>query len=181
VGFEILTSEKDEYDDLTLEEYRSLSEAQNRGELAIFIVDEVEPVSEEALLEEANEFLAEIEHDLPFRKACAATSGTKEGKKSLENEAEECSKKKEDKLVLNRKRNQGKQTEKETANIVSEDVPAVISSQDVMNSKSAFDVNFRGWKKAFVLKGCASRKELFSLALINLGLTILFVYAALYV
>ncbi len=181
VGFEILTSEEDEYDDLTLEEYRSLSDAQNRGELAIFIVDEVEPVSEEALLEEANEFLDEIEQELPLRRAGTASSGTKEVQESVKYAAEEYAKKKENELVLNRKRNQGKQIEKEAANTVSDDVPAVISSQDVMNGKSACDAKFRGQKKAFALRGCTSRKELFSFALINLGSIILFVYAAFYV
>ena len=61
VGFEFLTSEDDDHDDLDLEEYKALSDAQQRGELAVFIIDEVEPVSTEALIEEANEFLDEVE------------------------------------------------------------------------------------------------------------------------
>jgi hypothetical protein len=41
VGFEFLTSEDDDHDDLTLEEYKTLTAAQRRGELALFIIDEV--------------------------------------------------------------------------------------------------------------------------------------------
>ena len=61
VGFEFLTSEDDDHDDLTLEEYKTLTAAQRRGELALFIIDEVEPVSAEALAAEAHEFLDEVE------------------------------------------------------------------------------------------------------------------------
>jgi len=61
VGFEFLTSEDDDHDDLSLEEYKALGDAQQRGELAIFIIDEVEPVSAQALLTEAAEFLDEVE------------------------------------------------------------------------------------------------------------------------
>jgi hypothetical protein len=61
VGFEFLTSEDDDHDDLSLEEYKALGDAQQRGELAIFIIDEVEPVSAQALLAEAAEFLDEVE------------------------------------------------------------------------------------------------------------------------
>jgi len=61
VGFEFLTSEDDDHDDLTLEEYNSLTDAQRRGELAVFIIDEVEPVSAADLLAEANDFLDEVE------------------------------------------------------------------------------------------------------------------------
>ena len=68
VGFEFLTSEDDDHDDLDLEEYKALSDAQQRGELAVFIIDEVEPVSTEALIEEANEFLDEVELNPHFEK-----------------------------------------------------------------------------------------------------------------
>lgn len=57
VGFEFLTSEDDDHDDLTLQEYKTLTAAQRRGELALFIIDEVEPLSAEALSAEAHEFL----------------------------------------------------------------------------------------------------------------------------
>ncbi len=60
VGFEFLTSEDDDHDDLSLEEYKTLTAAQRRGELAMFIIDEVEPVSAEALAAEAHEFLDEV-------------------------------------------------------------------------------------------------------------------------
>lgn len=60
VGFEFLTSEDDDHDDLTLEEYKTLTAVQRRGELALFIIDEVEPVSAEALAAEAHEFLDEV-------------------------------------------------------------------------------------------------------------------------
>ena len=81
VGFEFLTSEDDDHDDLDLEEYKALSDAQQRGELAIFIIDEVEPVSTAALIEEANEFLDEVELNRPLRKARPATSKKKKVKK----------------------------------------------------------------------------------------------------
>jgi len=60
VGFEFLTSEDDDHDDLTLEEYKTLCDAQRRGELALFIIDEVEPLSEKELAAEAHEFLDEV-------------------------------------------------------------------------------------------------------------------------
>lgn len=60
VGFEFLTSEDDDHDDLSLEEYQTLSAAQQRGELSLFILDEVEPLSEADLAEMANEFLDEV-------------------------------------------------------------------------------------------------------------------------
>ena len=60
VGFEFLTSEDEDHDDLTLDEYKELSAAQRRGELAVFIIDEVEPLSAEDLSAEAHEFLDEV-------------------------------------------------------------------------------------------------------------------------
>ena len=60
VGFEFLTSEDEDHDDLTLDEYKELSAAQRRGELAVFIIDEVEPLSAEDLAAEAHEFLDEV-------------------------------------------------------------------------------------------------------------------------
>jgi hypothetical protein len=61
VGFEFLTSEDDDHDDLTLAEYQTLMAAQLRGELALFIIDEVEPLSTSELFEAAEEFLDEVE------------------------------------------------------------------------------------------------------------------------
>ena len=59
VGFEFLTSEDDDHDDLTLAEYQTLMAAQKRGELSLFIIDEVEPLSAAELLRSAEEFLDE--------------------------------------------------------------------------------------------------------------------------
>ncbi len=60
VGFEFLTSEDEDHDDLSLAEYKTLSDAQQRGELALFIIDEVEPLSAADLTAQANEFLDEV-------------------------------------------------------------------------------------------------------------------------
>jgi hypothetical protein len=61
VGFEFLSSEDDDHDDLTLAEYQTLMAAAQRGELALFVIDEVEPVSTSELVEAAEEFLDEVE------------------------------------------------------------------------------------------------------------------------
>jgi hypothetical protein len=60
VGFEFLSSEDDDHDDLTLSEYQTLATAQQRGELALFVIDEVEPLSAADLALQANEFLDEV-------------------------------------------------------------------------------------------------------------------------
>jgi hypothetical protein len=60
VGFEFLTSEDDDHDDLSLVEYQALWTAQQLGELALFIIDEVEPLSAADLAATANEFLDEV-------------------------------------------------------------------------------------------------------------------------
>jgi hypothetical protein len=83
VGFEFLTSEDEDHDDLTLEEYKTLCDAQRRGELALFIIDEVEPLSEKDLAAEAHEFLDEM--------AAAATArlkrGSRKAKKAVKKKA----------------------------------------------------------------------------------------------
>ena len=61
VGFEFLSSEDDDHDDLDLEEYKTLMMAQQRGELSLFVIDEVEPVSEADLIATVNDFLDEVE------------------------------------------------------------------------------------------------------------------------
>jgi hypothetical protein len=72
VGFEFLTSEDDDHDDLTLAEYQTLMAAQQRGELSLFILDEVEPLSLGDLTDMANDFLDEVEAAAkPARKAAA--------------------------------------------------------------------------------------------------------------
>ncbi|MCE2725998.1 MAG: hypothetical protein LW698_04370 [Planctomycetaceae bacterium] len=60
VGFEFLSSEDEDHDDLTLAEYQTLMAAQKRGELSLFIIDEVEPLSAADLLRAATDFLDEV-------------------------------------------------------------------------------------------------------------------------
>jgi hypothetical protein len=60
IGFEFLTSEDDDHDDLSLEEYKTLMAAQQRGELSLFIMDEVEPLSAAELTASVHEFLDEV-------------------------------------------------------------------------------------------------------------------------
>ena len=60
IGFEFLTSEDDDHDDLSLEEYKTLMAAQLRGELSLLIMDEVEPLSEADLTATVHEFLDEV-------------------------------------------------------------------------------------------------------------------------
>jgi hypothetical protein len=71
VGFEFLTSEDEDHDDLSLEEYKTLNDHQQRGELSLFIIDEVEPISASALLAEANEFLDEVNDAAQARRLAA--------------------------------------------------------------------------------------------------------------
>lgn len=60
VGFEFLSSEDDDHDDLSLDEYQTLMAAQQRGELALFVIDEVETMSTAELELAATEFLDEV-------------------------------------------------------------------------------------------------------------------------
>jgi len=68
VGFEFLSSEDDDHDDLDLSEYQTLAAAQQRGELALFIIDEVEPLSLADLALQANDFLDEVDEALRTRR-----------------------------------------------------------------------------------------------------------------
>ena len=79
VGFELLTSEDDDHDDLSLAEYQRVMAAQQRGELALFILDEVEALSAADLTETANSFLDEVEAAAatPRQKAKPAATSTK--------------------------------------------------------------------------------------------------------
>ena len=72
VGFEFLSSEDDDHDDLSLSEYQALGVAQQRGELALFIIDEVEPLSAADLALQANEFLDEVDDALQARRMAGA-------------------------------------------------------------------------------------------------------------
>jgi len=72
VGFEFLSSEDDDHDDLSLSEYQTLGAAQQRGELALFIIDEVEPLSAADLALQANEFLDEVDDALKARRMTGA-------------------------------------------------------------------------------------------------------------
>ncbi|MBT6643538.1 MAG: hypothetical protein HN985_09890 [Planctomycetaceae bacterium] len=106
VGFEYLTSEDDDHDDLDVEEFQALSDAQLRGELAVFIIDEVEPVSTAALLEEASEFLDEVQSLRPLRKARPENSKKKKivkKKKLLKNKSSKKTIKKPVKKVTKKK------------------------------------------------------------------------------
>ena len=69
VGFEFLSSEDDDHDDLTLREYQALMTAQQRGELSLFILDEVEPLSAADLTAMADDFLDEVAEAAAARKA----------------------------------------------------------------------------------------------------------------
>lgn len=87
VGFEFLTSEDDDHDDLTLEEYKTLTAAQRRGELALFIIDEVEPLSAEALSAEAHEFLDEVADAAHARLKASGKRGKKVAPKKAKKKA----------------------------------------------------------------------------------------------
>jgi hypothetical protein len=81
VGFEFHSSEDDDHDDLTLTEYNALTTAQRRGDLSLFVIDEVEPVSKAALAAEANEFLDEVAAATQARLAGPRRTGLKKAAK----------------------------------------------------------------------------------------------------
>ena len=90
VGFEFLSSEDDDHDDLSLKEYQTLMDAQQRGELSLFIIDEVEPLSSVDLLAEADDFLDEVAEAVaaragrrPAKPRSAAKAATKKVAKTL--------------------------------------------------------------------------------------------------
>ena len=84
VGFEFLTSEDEDHDDLSLREYQTLMAAQQRGELSLFVLDEVEPLSAVDLTAMANDFLDEVQEAAAARKAGRRPVATKPaGKKSV--------------------------------------------------------------------------------------------------
>jgi hypothetical protein len=75
VGFEYLTSEDEDHDDLSVVEYLALMEEQRRGGLSLFVLDEVEPVSAADLEEQANEFLDEVEAARAARRGAGGRKG----------------------------------------------------------------------------------------------------------
>ncbi|MDA0254858.1 MAG: hypothetical protein O3C39_10145 [Planctomycetota bacterium] len=77
IGFEFLSSEDDDHDDLSLEEYKTLMAAQQRGELALFVIDEVEPLSAADLEYTVNEFLDEVEAGRRAKRGGKKARGTK--------------------------------------------------------------------------------------------------------
>jgi hypothetical protein len=81
VGFEFLTSEDEDHDDLSLVEYKALMEEQRRGGLSLFVIDEVEPISAADLEEQANEFLDEVEAARAARRSAGGRKAT--AKKSV--------------------------------------------------------------------------------------------------
>lgn len=60
VGFEFLSSQHDDHDDLSLAEYQTLMDAQQRGRLHLLILDEVETLTVAELTAAANDFLDEL-------------------------------------------------------------------------------------------------------------------------
>lgn len=82
VGFEFLSSEKHDHDDLSLEEFELLKDAEQRGEIFIFVVDEVEPLSAAALRDSAESFLDDVAAARKPRRASARPTAktTKRGR-----------------------------------------------------------------------------------------------------
>jgi hypothetical protein len=68
VGFEFLSSEQEDHDDLTLREFEALKAAEQRRELAVFVIDEVESLSAADLTAEARSFLSEVAARPPLRR-----------------------------------------------------------------------------------------------------------------
>lgn len=81
VGFEFLSSEDDDHDDLTLAEYQTLMAAQKRGELSLFVIDEVEPLTAVDLVRSATDFLDEVTAAKVGRTTRKPTAARKAAKK----------------------------------------------------------------------------------------------------
>ncbi|MFM7292365.1 MAG: hypothetical protein ACKO6B_14205 [Planctomycetia bacterium] len=86
VGFEFLTSEDDDHIDLSLDEYQALATAQLKGELSLFIIDEVEPMSAADLTAQAHEFLDEVADALQARRKGRPARSSR-GKAAVKNAA----------------------------------------------------------------------------------------------
>lgn len=117
VGFEFLTSEDDDHDDLDLQEYNTLTDAQRRGELSLFIIDEVEPLSPADLMAEASEFLDEVEADRRRHKPARKRTTKKTGrtKKVAKKAAKRSSVKKVKKKTVTKKAVKKKAAKKKVA------------------------------------------------------------------
>lgn len=68
VGFEFLSSEAEDHDDLSLGEFKRVMAAQQRGELSLFVVDESEQLSAADLQAAAEQFLDEVKAARPRRR-----------------------------------------------------------------------------------------------------------------
>jgi hypothetical protein len=117
VGFEFLTSEDEDHDDLTLEEYKTLCDAQRRGELALFVIDEVEPLSEKDLAAEAHEFLDEMASAAKARVTRAARTAKTAAKKKTKKLDPKSAKKAAKKAVKKAVKKAGKKTVKKVKRV----------------------------------------------------------------
>ncbi len=77
VGFEFLSSEAADHEDMTLGEFKRLMAAQQRGELALFVIDESEQLSAQDLTHAADEFLDAVSQARPRRRAAPRRSPAK--------------------------------------------------------------------------------------------------------
>ena len=77
VGFEFLSSEADDHHELSLGEFKRLMAAQQRGELALFVIDESEQLSAQDLTHAADEFLDAVSQARPRRRAAPRRSPAK--------------------------------------------------------------------------------------------------------
>lgn len=68
VGFEFMSSEQEDHVDLSLAEFKTLMDAQQRGELALFILDEVEELTVKGLSRAATAFLDDLQARRPASK-----------------------------------------------------------------------------------------------------------------
>ncbi|NBV46619.1 MAG: hypothetical protein EBR86_13525 [Planctomycetia bacterium] len=77
VGFEFLSSQHHDHEDLSLEEYQTLMDAQHRGRLQLLILDEVETLTVAELNAAATEFLDGLAAAPPRRNAAPAVVAPK--------------------------------------------------------------------------------------------------------
>jgi len=85
VGFEFLSSQHHDHEDLSLEEYQTLMDAQHRGRLQLLILDEVETLTVAELNAAATEFLDGLTGAAPktSRKRPGASAKTAPGEKTV--------------------------------------------------------------------------------------------------